>query len=105
VVARSGAGTVAELTALGKACILIPYPASAADEQRRTARHLAERGAARMLDQPEDTPQNLRAEILSLLADGPGRAALAQAATAYGRPDAADRVVAEILASAAKGSG
>jgi UDP-N-acetylglucosamine--N-acetylmuramyl-(pentapeptide) pyrophosphoryl-undecaprenol N-acetylglucosamine transferase len=101
VVARSGAGTVAELTALGKAAILVPYPHSAGGEQRVTARHLAEAGAAAMLDGPTATPENLRHEIMTLLTDPQRRAAMAHTAAGEGRPDAADRVVAEILAIAA----
>ena len=101
VVARSGAGTVAELTALGKACILIPYPQSAGDEQRITARHLAEHGAAVMLDGAQATPEQLRDAITTLLADPGRRAALANAASTHGRPDAANHVVAEVLAVAA----
>jgi len=105
VVARSGAGTVAELTALGKACVLVPYPVSAGDEQRITARHLAADGAAVMLDGDEATPEHLRATVAGLLADPRRRAAMAQAAAAHGRPDAAGRVVTEILtvATGAKG--
>jgi UDP-N-acetylglucosamine--N-acetylmuramyl-(pentapeptide) pyrophosphoryl-undecaprenol N-acetylglucosamine transferase len=103
VIARSGAGTVAELTGLGKAAILVPYPHSAGGEQRVTARHLAAQGAALMLDEAGATPENLRHEIRTLLAQPQQRAALAQAAAGYGRPDAAQRVVAEILAIAANG--
>jgi UDP-N-acetylglucosamine--N-acetylmuramyl-(pentapeptide) pyrophosphoryl-undecaprenol N-acetylglucosamine transferase len=101
VIARSGAGTVAELTALGKAAILIPYPHSAGGEQRVTARHLAEAGAAVMLDGPTATPDNLRHEIMTLLSDLQQRATMARTAAGQGRPDAADRVVSEILAIAA----
>ncbi|WP_305790242.1 UDP-N-acetylglucosamine--N-acetylmuramyl-(pentapeptide) pyrophosphoryl-undecaprenol N-acetylglucosamine transferase [Symbioplanes lichenis] len=97
VVARAGAGTVAELTALGKASVLIPYPVSAGDEQRHTARHLAQTGAAVMLDKETATPERLRAALGELLADPHRRAAMSQAATAQGRPDAAGRVVTEIL--------
>ncbi|MCX4469415.1 UDP-N-acetylglucosamine--N-acetylmuramyl-(pentapeptide) pyrophosphoryl-undecaprenol N-acetylglucosamine transferase [Micromonospora sp. NBC_01655] len=97
VVARSGAGTVAELTALGKASILIPYPVSAGDEQRITARHLAKEGAAVMLDGDQATPDHLRAAITNLLADSHRRTAMSQAATVHGRPDAAARVVTEVL--------
>jgi UDP-N-acetylglucosamine--N-acetylmuramyl-(pentapeptide) pyrophosphoryl-undecaprenol N-acetylglucosamine transferase len=104
VIARSGAGTVAELTALGKASILIPYPHSAGGEQRITARHLAEAGAAAMLDGPTATPENLRHEIMTLLNEPQSRATMADAAAGQGRPDAADRVVAEILAITARGS-
>lgn len=103
VIARSGAGTVAELTALGKASILIPYPYSAGGEQRVTARHLADQGAAIMLDGPTATPENLRHEIMTLLQDPQRRAAMAHTAAGNGRPDAADRVVAELLAIVAGG--
>jgi UDP-N-acetylglucosamine--N-acetylmuramyl-(pentapeptide) pyrophosphoryl-undecaprenol N-acetylglucosamine transferase len=102
VVARSGAGTVAELTALGKTCILVPYPHAAGDEQRITARHLAAQGAAVMLDGTEATPDALRNEVLALLADPTRRATMARAAATHGRPDAADRVVSEILAIVAR---
>jgi UDP-N-acetylglucosamine--N-acetylmuramyl-(pentapeptide) pyrophosphoryl-undecaprenol N-acetylglucosamine transferase len=97
VVARSGAGTVAELTALGKASILIPYPVSAGDEQRITARHLAQQDAAIMLDGDQATPEHLRAAITRLLANPHRRTTMSQAAAAHGRPDAAARVVTEIL--------
>jgi UDP-N-acetylglucosamine--N-acetylmuramyl-(pentapeptide) pyrophosphoryl-undecaprenol N-acetylglucosamine transferase len=103
VVARSGAGTVAELTALGKACVLIPYPYSAGGEQRVTARALAGDGAAIMLDGEEATPENLRGAITAVLTDPGRRAALARSAAAHGRPDAAARVVTEIMAVAAPG--
>jgi UDP-N-acetylglucosamine--N-acetylmuramyl-(pentapeptide) pyrophosphoryl-undecaprenol N-acetylglucosamine transferase len=102
VVARSGAGTVAELTALGKACVLVPYPHSAADEQRVTARHLAATGAATMLDGPTATPEDLRNAIRGLLADPHHRAAMEQAARTHGKPEAADHVVAELLAVTAR---
>ena len=105
VVARSGAGTVAELTALGKASILIPYPVSAGDEQRITARHLAQQGAAIMLDGDEATPGHLRAAITGLLADSGRRVAMSREAAARGRPGAADQVVTEILTAAAGHSG
>ncbi|GLY07897.1 MULTISPECIES: UDP-N-acetylglucosamine--N-acetylmuramyl-(pentapeptide) pyrophosphoryl-undecaprenol N-acetylglucosamine transferase [Actinoplanes] len=105
VIARSGAGTVAELTALGKACILVPYPHAAGDEQRITARHLAEQGAARMLDGDQVSAQHLFTEVTSLLADPRQRDALAQAARKHGRPDAAHQVVTEILAATAQPKG
>ncbi|GAA2715497.1 MULTISPECIES: UDP-N-acetylglucosamine--N-acetylmuramyl-(pentapeptide) pyrophosphoryl-undecaprenol N-acetylglucosamine transferase [Actinoplanes] len=101
VVARSGAGTVAELTALGKACVLIPYPYSAGGEQRITARHLTQQGAAVMLDGDEATADRLRDTINGLLADPGHRIALGRAAATHGRPDAADHVVTEILTAAA----
>lgn len=46
VVSRSGAGTLAELTALGKPAVFIPLASSAGNEQVHNARHLEEAGAA-----------------------------------------------------------
>lgn len=100
VVARSGAGTVAELTALGKACVLVPLIPTGGDEQRRTARYLTDRGAARMLAGDQATSDALRKEILALLDDPDRRRDLAATARRYGRPDAADRVVTELLETA-----
>ena len=97
VVARSGAGTVAELTALGKACIFIPLVPSSGDEQRRTARHLADAGAARMLAGAEATPFRLREEISVVLEQPAQRQLLADAARRHGRPDAAEAVAAALI--------
>ena len=99
VIGRSGAGIVAELTGLGKACILIPLVPTGGDEQRRTARHLAEAGAARMLTGPDATPERLRDEVLALLKNPGERRRLADRAREHGRPDAADRVAQELIST------
>jgi len=100
VICRSGAGTVAELTGLGKAAILIPLVPTGGDEQRRTARHLAEAGAARMLTGPDATPERLRDELLTLLKDPQESKSLADNARTHGRPDAAQRVAQEVISAA-----
>jgi len=51
VICRAGATTVAEVTALGKAAVFIPYPHAADDHQRRNARHVVDAGAAEMIDE------------------------------------------------------
>ena len=99
VISRSGAGTIAELTALGKASVLIPLPTSARDEQRHNARHLAALGAALALD-GDVTPGTLTAALGPLLADPARRAAVAAGARAQGRPDAAERLADAVLAAA-----
>lgn len=99
VILRSGAGTIAELTALGKPSVLIPLPTSAGDEQRHNARHLAALGAAVALD-GDVTQDTLMAALGPLLAN-PGRsAAVAAGARAQGRPDAAERLADAVLAAA-----
>ena len=51
LVCRSGASTVAEVTAAGKPAIFIPLPTAADDHQTRNAEALADAGAARLLPQ------------------------------------------------------
>lgn len=98
VVSRSGAGTIAELTALGKATVFIPLATSAGDEQRHNARHLQERGAAAaLLDQVD--ADHLRAAVEPLLSDPARRTEMADRAREEGRPDAADRLVGVVLAA------
>ncbi|MFD9124887.1 glycosyltransferase [Kitasatospora sp. NPDC059571] len=99
VVSRSGAGTIAELTALGKASVLIPLASSAGNEQAHNAAHLQTSGAAVAL-LGEVTAQTLRAALAPLLTDGSVRADMADRARAQGRPDAADRLVAVLLDAA-----
>ena len=95
VVARSG-GSVAELAALGKPAILVPYPYATADHQRKNARWMVDGGAALLVDDAELGGDLLRRLVADLLGD-PGRlAAMAVASAALGRPDATSRVVDEI---------
>jgi UDP-N-acetylglucosamine--N-acetylmuramyl-(pentapeptide) pyrophosphoryl-undecaprenol N-acetylglucosamine transferase len=99
VISRSGAGTIAELMALGKAAVLIPYGAAAGNEQAHNARQLVEVGAAAAL-LGEVTADNLREAVGPLLTDAGQRGQLAELARAYGRPDAADRLVDVLLEAA-----
>lgn len=102
VISRSGAGTIAELTALGKAVVFVPLATSAGNEQVHNARHLHEAGAAVALF-GEVTPEDLRGAVGPLLADPDIRAALGQQARSAGRPDAADRLVDALLSVVADG--
>jgi UDP-N-acetylglucosamine--N-acetylmuramyl-(pentapeptide) pyrophosphoryl-undecaprenol N-acetylglucosamine transferase len=99
VVARSGAGTISELTALGKPAILIPLPSSAGGEQTFNAQELQRQGAARALT-GDITAQDLRAEIEPLLTDSAARVEMASRARSLGRPDAARALAALILSEA-----
>ncbi|MFD3503140.1 glycosyltransferase [Streptomyces sp. NPDC058678] len=101
VVSRSGAGTLAELTALGKPAVFIPLASSAGNEQAHNARHLEGAGAAVAL-LGDVTADHLRDAIGPLLTDPALRETMAERARAHGRPDAADRLV-DVLLSAASG--
>ncbi len=93
VVSRCGATALAEITACGKPAILVPYPFAAEDHQTHNAAPLAASGAALVITDRELSGERLAREIAFLL-DTPGRLpALAARAHAFGRPDAADRVL------------
>lgn len=99
VISRSGAGTIAELTALGKAAVFVPLATSAGNEQVHNARYLHNAGAAVAL-LGKVRAQDLRYAVEPLLADPSRRASVAEQARAAGRPDAADRLV-DVLLSVA----
>ena len=98
VVGRAGSSTCAEITAVGVASILVPYPYAGA-HQRANADWLARHGAARLVPDAELDGPRLRSEIDTLRDDAP-RAAMASAARTLGRPDAARRIADELLALA-----
>ncbi len=101
---RSGASTVAEVTAAGKPAIFVPFPRAADDHQRRNAEAIAQGGAAVLVPQAELTPERLAKEITQLFADPARLKEMSERARALSHHDAAGRVarmVAE-LASAAK---
>ena len=97
VVSRSGASTVAELSAIGRPGILIPLPHALDQDQRANAGVLMEAGAAIRLDQADFTPERLAAEITALVAVPQKLAAMAAAAKAVGAIDAADRLADLVL--------
>ena len=94
VVSRAGASTLAELAALAKPAILIPYPVAADDHQRKNADVVVRAGAAEMiLDRDLDGP--VLAEAVAALAAAPARrAAMGEAMHGFDVPDAAARVIA-----------
>jgi UDP-N-acetylglucosamine--N-acetylmuramyl-(pentapeptide) pyrophosphoryl-undecaprenol N-acetylglucosamine transferase len=94
VVCRAGATTVAELTALGKPAILVPYPFAADDHQRANAGVLAARGAAILILDRALTGAALAQTIIGLAREPARLRAMGEAARRLAVPDAAARVVA-----------
>lgn len=86
VVARAGAGTIAELARFGLPSVLVPL-GSADGHQARNALEMARRGAARVASQSD--PQSVVTAVRDLLGNKDEREALARAASAAGRPRAA----------------
>jgi UDP-N-acetylglucosamine--N-acetylmuramyl-(pentapeptide) pyrophosphoryl-undecaprenol N-acetylglucosamine transferase len=92
VVSRSGATTCAELTAAGKAAILVPFARAANDHQRVNAAALADAGAARMIEEKDLTGEALARAIRDLVDDVPALTRMETASKGMGRPDATARV-------------
>ena len=102
VISRSGASTVAELAAMGRPAILVPYLHAADDHQSANARALETAGAAWVMPQAAFTAEAL-AERLSALMAAPGDLVeAARRAFTLGRPDAAERLADLVLATAAE---
>jgi UDP-N-acetylglucosamine--N-acetylmuramyl-(pentapeptide) pyrophosphoryl-undecaprenol N-acetylglucosamine transferase len=95
VVGRAGSSTCAEMAAVGVAAILSPYP-HAHGHQAANAAWLADHGAAVAVPDAELTGARLQAE-LNALRDDERREAMASAARALGRPDAARDVAIALL--------
>lgn len=98
ILCRAGATTVAELTAFGKAAILVPYPYAIYDHQRGNAEALRDHGAADMILDQELTGDVLAERLRDYLSDRARIGKMAAAAASLGRPDAAARIVAECYA-------
>jgi UDP-N-acetylglucosamine--N-acetylmuramyl-(pentapeptide) pyrophosphoryl-undecaprenol N-acetylglucosamine transferase len=100
VICRSGASSCAELTAMGRPALLVPYPFATDDHQSYNARVLADSGAAIMIPQPQFTAETVARDIGELFA-APGRSlAMARAAASLGRPNAAEAMADAIEALA-----
>ncbi len=104
VISRAGAGILAELTALGKPAILVPWPGAAEAHQERNAQFLARAGGALLLPEAELKERGLNLIALSraLMADRERLAAMAARSRALGRRDALNRVLEEIERLAAE---
>jgi UDP-N-acetylglucosamine--N-acetylmuramyl-(pentapeptide) pyrophosphoryl-undecaprenol N-acetylglucosamine transferase len=93
VVSRAGALTVAELAAAGVGAILIPFPAAVDDHQTRNAEWLGRVSAAQVVSETGLTAPELANRLATLLGNGRSRLlAMAEAARAQAKPDAARRM-------------
>ena len=93
IVSRAGATSLAEITAAGKASILIPLPTATDDHQRKNADALVAAGAAELLLQSDLTGARLADRILALARDRARRQAMSAAARRLARPGAAKAIV------------
>lgn len=97
VVARSGAGAVAEISAVGRPAILVPFPFAADDHQAKNAEALASAGGAIAVRQEAADAFRLARELVLLLRDDARRARMAEASRLAGKPNAAHAVAEDLL--------
>jgi UDP-N-acetylglucosamine--N-acetylmuramyl-(pentapeptide) pyrophosphoryl-undecaprenol N-acetylglucosamine transferase len=94
VVCRSGASTVAEITAAGKPAIFVPFPRAADDHQRVNAEALARVGAAVVVEESKLEGVWLAETIAALLGDPPRLEVMSEAARGLAHPNAARDIAA-----------
>jgi UDP-N-acetylglucosamine--N-acetylmuramyl-(pentapeptide) pyrophosphoryl-undecaprenol N-acetylglucosamine transferase len=104
VLARSG-GSIFEIAAAGRPAILVPYPHAAGRHQHANAEWMVRGGAAVVLEDTELDPARLREVATELLADDERLARMSGASRALARPEAAERIAAEVLAAIEQASG
>jgi UDP-N-acetylglucosamine--N-acetylmuramyl-(pentapeptide) pyrophosphoryl-undecaprenol N-acetylglucosamine transferase len=92
VISRSGASTVAELSAIGRPAILVPLPHALDQDQFANAGVLEIAGGAIRIEQRDFTPRRLASEIERLAANPILLANMANAAKSAGTIDAAERL-------------
>jgi UDP-N-acetylglucosamine--N-acetylmuramyl-(pentapeptide) pyrophosphoryl-undecaprenol N-acetylglucosamine transferase len=101
---RSGASTVAEITAAGKPAVFIPFPRAADDHQRVNAQALEEAGAALVLPEADLTPTRLVDTVATLLTDPARLQRMGEASRRLAHPNAAKDIAALVARLASRGA-
>jgi UDP-N-acetylglucosamine--N-acetylmuramyl-(pentapeptide) pyrophosphoryl-undecaprenol N-acetylglucosamine transferase len=96
VVSRSGAIAIAELAAVGKPVIFIPFPHAAEDHQMKNAVKLAEKEAAIVIKDSEGR-EKLPQLVLELINDERKRKEMAENIEKFAIPDAAEKIANEVI--------
>ena len=104
ILCRSGASTVAELAAAGRAAVLVPFAAAADDHQTKNADVLVAAQAAVLIAEKDLSPQRVLAEVSALLQDQPLRLRMGAAARRLAHDDAAAEIARMCLQGAGRGS-
>ncbi|MCF8067305.1 MAG: undecaprenyldiphospho-muramoylpentapeptide beta-N-acetylglucosaminyltransferase [Desulfobacterales bacterium] len=93
LICRSGATTVAELAAIGKAAIFVPFPHAADNHQEFNARSLEENGAAEMILEKDLSGRTIADRITYYASNRDKIVTMAENARKLGKPDAAQNII------------
>jgi len=96
LVCRSGASTVAEIAAAGKAAIFVPFPRAADDHQNVNARALERAGAAVVVEESRLEAAYLVETIAALLNYPAGLRSMSAAAKSLAHPKAVEEIAAMV---------
>ena len=97
VVSRSGAMTLSEIAASGRASVLIPSPNVVDDHQYKNARAFADAGAAYVIKEGSADMARLPEIVETVLSDRAARAEMERKATFFDVPSASSLIAREIL--------
>ena len=97
VIARSGASTLTELSLIGKATLLVPFPYAADDHQTHNAKAFSTRGAAVLIQQADLTTEKVHDFVHGTVLNPEAREAMETAMRALSRPNAAEEIAQAIL--------
>lgn len=89
IICRSGASTIAEITAIGLPAILIPYPSAYADHQRLNGEYVARNGGGILINESDITPELLAKTVIELKDSEEALKQMSNASRRLGKPDAA----------------
>ena len=97
VIARSGASTLTELSIIGKATLLVPFPFAADNHQTHNALAFSTRGAAVLIQQSDLTTEKVHDFVHNTVLNPTAREAMESAMRSLSRPDAAQEIAEAIL--------
>ena len=103
VISRSGASSIADISAIGRPSILVPFAAATGDHQTANARGLTDAGAAILIPEAKFETAALSEQIAMVLSHPAGADQMARAALAQGKPEATEHLVQLVEALAAHG--
>ena len=88
IISRAGASSIAEISVVGRASILIPFPRSAHNHQKLNAEAMQKNEAALLLEEKKLTPEQLANALRDLLENDEKRVAFAKSARGLSKPNA-----------------
>lgn len=97
IVSRAGASSTAEIAAIGKPAILIPYPQATDDHQTKNAMAFEECGAAVLMEDALCDGESLGTEIVAIVNDPSRRENMAEASRSLARPLAAEEIAESLM--------